>query len=262
LSWKVDEPSYAGTPWTVKNLFELKNARRVLIEGNLFEHSWAHAQVGFAILLTVRGEAGTAPWSVVEDVTFTNNIVRHAAGGIQMLALDDHGPTQRAQRLLIRNNLFDDIGAAQWGTGVPLFQALRGTTNLVIDHNTALASYAVIVAEGEPHRSFVFRNNIMAYGTYGIIGTGTAPGSDTLDLYFPGAVIERNAFADPDAVGAEPSYPPTNSFLASLDDVGFEHRAGGNYRLVASSPYKKAGTDGIDLGVDFDALAEAMDGIP
>src|SRR2546427_800360 len=32
LSWRIEDPSYGGTPWTVKNLFELKNARRVLIE--------------------------------------------------------------------------------------------------------------------------------------------------------------------------------------------------------------------------------------
>ena len=25
LTWKVDDPSYLGTPWTVKNIFELKN---------------------------------------------------------------------------------------------------------------------------------------------------------------------------------------------------------------------------------------------
>ena len=46
LTWRIGDPTYAGTPWTVKNLLELKNARRVLIEGNLFEYSWAHAQGG------------------------------------------------------------------------------------------------------------------------------------------------------------------------------------------------------------------------
>ena len=40
LSWKVDDPSYAGKHWTVKNLFELKSAQRVLVEGNWMEISW------------------------------------------------------------------------------------------------------------------------------------------------------------------------------------------------------------------------------
>src|SRR5207245_7659455 len=44
LAWKAGGPAYEGTPWTVKNLFELKNARRVLVESNLFERNWVHAQ--------------------------------------------------------------------------------------------------------------------------------------------------------------------------------------------------------------------------
>ena len=37
LSWRIGDPSYAGTEWSVKNLFELKNARRVLVDGNIFQ---------------------------------------------------------------------------------------------------------------------------------------------------------------------------------------------------------------------------------
>ena len=32
LRWKAVDPQFEGTAWTVKNLFELKNARRVLVE--------------------------------------------------------------------------------------------------------------------------------------------------------------------------------------------------------------------------------------
>jgi hypothetical protein len=35
--------------WQVKNLLELKNARRVVIEDNTFERNWAQAQSGYAI---------------------------------------------------------------------------------------------------------------------------------------------------------------------------------------------------------------------
>ncbi|MBI2122939.1 MAG: hypothetical protein HYT96_02125, partial [Armatimonadetes bacterium] len=47
------------------------------VDGNLFENNWQDAQGGTAILFTVRNQDGGAPWSVVQDVTFTNNIVRH-----------------------------------------------------------------------------------------------------------------------------------------------------------------------------------------
>ncbi|HYU06418.1 MAG TPA: hypothetical protein VEM77_04485, partial [Thermoplasmata archaeon] len=69
LSWKLDDPSYAGTHWSVKNLFELKNARRVVIEGNVFENDWTDAQTATAILFTVRNQDGTAPWSQIDHVT-------------------------------------------------------------------------------------------------------------------------------------------------------------------------------------------------
>ena len=59
LSWKIGHPSYAGIPWAVKNLFELKNARRVLIEGNVFENNWVHAQ---------NGTGGAAPGALGDPV--------------------------------------------------------------------------------------------------------------------------------------------------------------------------------------------------
>ena len=56
LRWKAGDPSFDGHDWSIKNSFELKNARRVLVEGNVFENNWVDSQAGFAILLTVRGE--------------------------------------------------------------------------------------------------------------------------------------------------------------------------------------------------------------
>ena len=110
LRWKKDDPSFEGTEWAVKNLFELKNARRVLVDGNLLEYNWPHAQNGFAILFTVRNQDGGAPWSVVEDVTFSNNVVRHVGGGINILGRDDNHPSQQTRRIAIRNNVFLDVG--------------------------------------------------------------------------------------------------------------------------------------------------------
>src|SRR5262249_7045895 len=109
LRWKEDDPSYASIHWAVKNLFELKNARRVWVDGNIFEQNWSDAQNGFAILFTPRNENGTAPWVMVQDITFTNNIVRHVAGGINLFGIDDIHPSQQSMRVKISNNLFDDV---------------------------------------------------------------------------------------------------------------------------------------------------------
>ena len=102
LTWMKGHPSYAGTEWSVKNLLELKNARRVLVDGNLFENNWPAAQTGFAILFTVRNQDGSAPWSVIEDVTFTNNVVRHVSSVFNILGYDDSHPSRQAKRILIR----------------------------------------------------------------------------------------------------------------------------------------------------------------
>ncbi len=253
LSWREGDPSYAGTPWTIKNLFELKNARRVLVEGNVFENIWRAAQDGFALQLTVRNQYGGAPWSTIEDVIFTHNIVRHAGSGINILGTDDPNPSQSMKRVLIQNNVFEDVNGARWGGHGRVFQILDyrvGTTDVVIDHNTAFQDGPVVFADGKPHAGFVYRNNLSSKGNYGVFGSGASEGLVTIRTYFPGAVFLKNV-----VVGATPSfYPPDNFFPTSMEKVGFVDLAGGNYRLGVSSPYKKAGTDGRDIGADIDAL--------
>src|SRR5262249_51405411 len=109
-TWTV--PPSSGTRWNVKNLLELKNAQRVVIDGNVFEYSWAANQTGYAVLFTPRNTDGTAPWSVVRDVSFTNNVIRHAAGGISVLGEDDILGSQRTSNITIRNNLAYDLSGA------------------------------------------------------------------------------------------------------------------------------------------------------
>src|SRR5207253_145357 len=203
LTWKVGDPSYAGVAWTVKNLFELKNAQRVLLDGNIFEHNWVGAdQHGAAVLFTVRNQTGSSPWAIVADVTFTHNIVRHATGGIEILGRDYLFLSQQAQRLLIQNNLFDDIGGAQWAgadrTG-RLFQLSNGAADVIIDHNTAFQTENPLVASEttatiQPDTGFSFTNTITPNGPAGVTGPGTWGNAIlTLNLYAPGAVFVRNA---------------------------------------------------------------------
>ena len=211
LRWKIGHPEYAGTPWTIKNLFELKNARRVLFDGNLLEHNWQHAQAGFAVLLTVRTEDGRMPWAVVEDVTITNNVIRHAGNGINLLGRDDgRRPGGQTRKILIANNIFEDIGG-DWGGG-RLFQLLNGTEDVVIRNNSALQTDSIIMSEGTPHRRFVFEDNVMPHNRYGIKGDGTAPGKYSLERHFPDALVQNNVIAG----GSSRAYPAGNQFPRSL----------------------------------------------
>ena len=117
LYWKTDDPSYAGQSWCVKNLFEIKTAKRVLVEGNVFENSWANCQVGFAILLTVRTQDGRAPWMTIEDVTFRRNWIRNAAAGFNISNLDDYRNIgEKTARVLIEHNVIELLGPeSKWG---------------------------------------------------------------------------------------------------------------------------------------------------
>lgn len=253
LAWKTGHPSYAGKHWSVKNLFELKNARRVLIDGNLMENCWVDGQVGFAVQLTPRNQDGAAQWCTVEDVTMTNNIVRHAAGGINILGHDDNHPSGQARRILIRNNLFEDIGGPQW-SGNGRFLQVSDSDAVVVDHNTILHSGNIITAHGKPNANFFFTNNLMAHNEYGIIGDSASVGLVTIRQYFPNGVFKKNVIAG----GRSAIYPPDNFFPASLDEVRFTDRAHSSYGLSPASPYRNAATDGKPIGCDVSALETAL----
>jgi hypothetical protein len=209
LRWKIDDPSYEGTPWTVKNLFELKNARRVLVEGNLLERNWPHAQSGFAILFTPRNQDGRAPWSVVEDVTFRNNVLRHVAAGFNILGRDDIQESRQTRRISIHHNVLSDVGG-KWGGNGRLFQLLDGTAGVAITSNTAERTTGGVVFGGDHdgHTGFVFQHNVMPDNGAGFVGSGTGVGRATIDRYFPGAVIKGNVFVG----GKADQYPLDNNF--------------------------------------------------
>ena len=257
LSWKKGHPTYAGRPWSIKNLFELKNAQRLLIDQNVFENNWADAQAGLAILFTPRGEDGVAPWATVQDVTFTNNILRHSGGGFNIAGPDGSAPSQPSQRILIKNNLIDDIDGVKWGSAAygpadgRFAQLVGGPVNITIDHNTIFQSGSLIFGDGAPSRGFVFRNNIARNNLYGVIGSDHSPGLDSLGFYFPGYEFKKNVIV---GVPPEIRYPANNFLPLLLNLAGFVDLAGGDYRLERTSPYKNAGTDGKDVGCDFSAL--------
>jgi hypothetical protein len=249
--------SWRGSIWTVKNLFELKNAQRVIVDGNLMEHNWVAAQSGYAIVLTPRNQGGRCPWCVVQDVQITNNIVRHAASGINLLGRDYTYPSQATNNIVIRNNLFENISGAQFGGGGRfLMLSGRDAHDITVDHNTVLQDGMSVVYVGQPVLNFVFTNNIVPDYSWAIIGEASSPGNTTIAAFFPGSTILGNIIA-----GANPSrYPGGNYYPSSLAHVGFvDYRVltGGNYRLAATSPYRGSATDGTDVGCRFDALNAA-----
>lgn len=251
-AWMAGNPAFQGTAWSIKNILELKNARRVLVQGNLLEYNWAQSQDGFSVLFTVRDQNGTAPWSQVSDVTFTDNVIQHVADGINILGFDNNAASQQTQRILVADNLFQDVGGS-WGDGV-LLAMNDGASDVSIVHNTALQTGSIIFADGRPDPGFMFTDNITPNNQYGIIGTGTGPGSPTIQHYFPGGVVQGNAIVG----GHASAYPGGNSFPASLAAVGFAALNTGNYQLSATSQFHTRAEGQISVGADLSALCALM----
>jgi hypothetical protein len=236
----------------VKNLFELKTGRRVVIDGNVFENNWAHAQVGFAILFNSIDDTGS--WARIEDITFSNNIIRHSGQGFNIRGSDATGA--RASRITIRNNLFDDINSQKWGGDGRLFQVYEGATDVVIDHNTGINSHLVVSATGMPSSGFVYTNNLTRHNGLGVFGDGGYVGIACLNQYYPGWTFVKNVLAELPSDVSSSQYPSGNFFPTSFNAL-FVNAAAGNYRLASTSPYKARATDGKDIGCDFNELEAA-----
>ena len=244
LSWKVGDPTYAGQHWSVKNLFELKNARRVIIDHNIFENNWVDAQAGSGILFTVRNDEGGAPWSTVEDVTFTNNIVKNSPAALNLLGKDNLKQSQRAQKIVISNNLFTGIS----GT----FLTMSGYPNVTISNNTHLQSGNIMTLHGEPSPGFIYQNNITVRDAngYGVKGDATGEGTIALSQFTPSYSFRNNII-----VGANSSQYPANNFYPSqVSEVGFTSIEKGDFRLHPRSRYKQPHGQAASLGCDFDLL--------
>jgi len=256
LSKPLEWRDRGAPPWQVKNLFELKNARGVLVERNVMERSWQQAQSGYAVLFTVRNQDGACPWCQVEDVEFRGNVVRDVAAALQVLGTDPNHPSRQTNNIRIHDNLFDGIDRNAWG-GDGYFMLLSDAPrDIVVDHNTIIqgASGGVVKIAHGLATGFTLTNNLASHGDYGIIGTDHGVGNDSISAYLPGAQIANNVLAG----GNRSAYPAGNQF-PSVDDfrrqfVGF---ATHDYRLVPRSAWLGAGTDGRDLGADLSRVIDA-----
>jgi hypothetical protein len=262
--WNPADPTYAGTFWMVKNLYEHKYGQRILIEGNTFENCWPSGTIadnapqhGWAILFTVRSEGTSATWHTVSDITFRHNIVRNSNAGVSLYGGEGAG----THRIGFYNNVFTNIGRA-WGNNVKTGYLLQPftVTNITFDHNTAIQDGPITFAVGANEPGLVWTNNLTAHAG-GFSGEGVGIGLPTLNRYFsvtPSWIFHHNAMTGGGA--SQASYPSGNFFPASWTDVQFMNLAGGNYRLATTSPYRLAGSDQKDLGADIDALEDVMRG--
>lgn len=254
LRWKVDDPSYEGTHWSVKNLFELKVGRRVLISGNTFEQVWSDAQTGFAIVIKSANQDGGQPWAVTEHVNFVYNQIRMANNGIAVSRTD--GGSLGTNHVRVAHNVITDLGAATWGGGGRLFQLLDGVADMHVVHNTGFGISHAVVFDGAPLPALRIADNILGPTMYGVFGSGQSEGTGALGVYAPDGALVGNVI-----VGANmASYPAGNFFPATVDAVGFVDLVGEDFGLVPGSIYAGVASDGTDPGASMALVAQAKSG--
>jgi hypothetical protein len=235
--------------WTVKNLFELKHAQNVIVEGNIFENNWADGQNGTGILFTVRNQDGGNPWAKVWNVKFTNNIIRNVDAVFNVLGEDYNYKSEVTKNIEITNNLIIDVG----GT----FLLITGGDNVRVTHNTILQDGNVISAYEDPTKNFKFKDNIAKCNEYGVITDGHAPGMSSINKAFPGGEFKQNVLIH-DGPPEDPY--PDGTFFPTLQDVNFIDLGSGNFTLAPHSQFKNLATDKTDIGCNLNTLYAVLNG--
>lgn len=254
--------------WDVKNLFEIKNGTRFLVTGNVFDGNWVDAQNGYSILFTPRMETPTMKGNHISDITFSNNIVRHVAGGINIASEDDGRPPTDwpylvpTARLAFTNNLFEDVSSTYNGNGGFMElepgseKNLQGAQDILLDHNTIFQSsnFVTVTAQGPPLHNFTFTNNVFGEGSYGWFVSGLGQAYSAIKQEITNLIFAGNVWAG----NPRGNQIPNNSFPSTMAGIGFvrlNNGNGGDYQLNPSSPFKRKATDGSDPGANMDMLA-------
>jgi hypothetical protein len=254
LSWK-------GAGWAIKNLFELKNARRVLVEGNIFENNWAEAQTGFAVVMKTVNQGGGCSWCITADVTWRYNRIINSPGGFNLMGIQNPngGGGTPARRIVVEHTTFEKVGLLSQPGTQRIFQILGGVTYLTIAHNTAMGESHIILFDGLPGSppNFVIRDNLFNRGKWGVFGSGVGEGSGALSRYSPGGTFADNAIITaPSGVYPSGTYLPSTSTVAGLLSL-----LSGSYLLNSGSTLYQAASDGTMVGADVARISSMTSGV-
>jgi hypothetical protein len=286
MIWMQGQPGFIGPAKIVKNHFELKNAQRVLFEGNILENSWGgFTQFGYSILITPKNQdikgVNVCPLCRVTDVTVRYVTISHVGGAFEISngLSDAGGPPLEGQRYSIHDVIADDIDGREYlGHGTfaqvstiaqPLLQ------NLKINHVTAFPTRTMLSIGGPDSvkmPGFSFTNSIVTSGQYTIWSTGHFGAANcayydipltTVSRCFSGYVFSSNAILESASEYPPSSWPAGNSFYSpsAIGFVNFNDGDGGDYHLLPSSPAKGKASDGTDLGATVDVVLTTISGV-
>jgi hypothetical protein len=285
--WMPGEPgfvaSYTGNPFIVKNHFEMKNGERVLLEGNILENCWGgFSQQAFSIVLTPANQSGNCPKCRVKDITIRYDKILHVGSGVAIANLPgkkDPGAAGGGHYSL-HDLVFDDMEGPElkgFGSFLIFLSRTPPLADVSLDHVTVFPTKALVsvVNLSDKIKNFTFTNSIFTAGSRQIAGAGGGPencakGGDDAGTVLSNCFDHAN-FSHNLIIGGSGRWAPENILVSDAADAGFKRFAearGGDYRLCRAkgdgcphvSRAAKAGSDGKDLGADFDGLEKAIAG--
>jgi len=263
-----------GPRFIVKNNFELKNAARVLIEGNTFENSWGgFSQVGFQVLITPKNQNNQCPLCIVQDVTLRYCFMRHSGAGIQLAstASDSGGLTQGLENVSIHDVVMDDINARKFdGNGMTFQISTSGGAfrNFSIRHVTVpFSDRQLFSIGGRMHaaQEVVINDNIFDAGQYQVTSTGgqrncafqqVSP-KDIFEACWLPYQVSGNVF-----IGSLGGWPKGNRSVRNAQSIGISASPNKENELRDFKPRESSepGTDGKPVGADIDAIQTVLAG--
>lgn len=245
--------------WSVKNHFELKNAQRVLFDGNVLNFTWVASQLESVILRAINQDGSCGQCSAV-NITFTHNLINGAPIAMVLTGTDTGNPvtTGTTGIILIQNNVATDISVVDWGSkgwGFQLGPGAPALHDVTIDHNDFFQDVQwMFLGDAGTIPNLQITNNIADYGTAGIVGNAVGSGKIALDTFAVGYIYNDIVF--PHAiVSGNGGYPAGTLWSTDLAGIGFtsmtgsDPNIGGNLQLTNGSTYHNAATDGRDIGV-------------
>lgn len=287
-------PGYC--PFIVKNLFELKNAERVLVEGNVLENSWGgFSQYGNVFLFQALNQTGSNnPNTKVSDVTVRYNRGAHAGipgFAVNIVCLGCSVNPAFAGHFSIHDDILDDLDASVYDFGdiesntakalqigqCPTCSTIQGVS---VNHVTMLMKYprvsfvlgdlATAPIQGVSITNSIFSslpgNQVTATGNdAGCAFTGSTPLIKLNNCLAPGYSLTGNALIGASSIwNSGPAWPAGNFFPANPAAVVFANYSngnGGDYHLLPTSPFAGKATDGKDPGADISKVNASTQGV-
>jgi hypothetical protein len=253
------DPAWEGT-FNVKYIVEVKQGDNFIYDGNIIEYSWGNPAGAGELFLFNMFREGQA-YGHTQDIQVTNNWGRHG-----VMAYNGSGSEAAVSRVILHNNLFEDINSANWGNGAPTRGILISNhVDFKATHNTFLTTGGMAIGMyGTSSSGSVVDDNIWTDTEFEVWDIdGGAFGTTALNAKMPSGSFLNNIVAGA-SIGSYPATTlgPTNT---EINFTNYNGGDGGNYILLSSSPgYQTASDAPADRGANITivnaATATALNG--